>query len=486
MGTVPPSRSEASTSPVLLWLGLVILGALAAACPVETPALESLSFACQTSADCAPGYLCIDGRCIAPGDADVGVSDARDASARDAVAADSIVLDALSRDFLPADTSQRDGAAADSGGQDSSVEDAGGSDTSAADASILDAGAADLTTSDVNAPDVGSRVRCPLEVLNPTAEVIDDLPLLLQLTPARIDDSFCGATAEHLELIDDGSGASLAFEIERWVEGGDSAVWVLLPQLPASDRARLWLRCDPATDGPGNSRAAEVWQNGYVGAWHFSQVPSGAADEIQDSAGGHHATPNGGMDAQDLVPGQIAGALDFDGVDDYLFAGGFGPPEAAFTYSVWFRPAALVESGGERQDVFYWGGNGRPHLTVNREGDGAVGLYVQISDVTTDEVKTTVSSWPVDSWHHVAFTFDGAYLRVYVDGAQDGPVHTLAGTHNSTSSLYIGSTSGPGRFFPGALDELRISDHARSPAWLQVQDASMRDQLVSYGRAETY
>ena len=437
---------------------LVICAAMVAACPVEAPAPGSLTFACRASDECAPGFVCVDGHC--------GNGDSADAGA----------VDALGTDRSASDSQALDSRAPDSSATDSSAPDSGAPDSSAPDSSAAD----------VSAPDAATRVRYALEVVNPTAEAQSDLPVMLRLTPARVDYGFCGSAGEHLEIIDNVDSAVLAIEIERWVEAGDSTVWVHLPLLPTSDRARLWLRCDPAIEGPGNRRGVEVWQRGYVGVFHFSEQPSGATGELRDSTGIGHATSHGGMSAQDQVQGQAAGGLSFDGADDYLFAPGLDAPEAAFTYSVWFNPAADVAAPGPRQDIFYWGGGGRPHLTINREDDGAIGLYTHVGDIFFDDNKTTGSSWSAGSWHHLAFTFDGAEQRVYVDGLADGPARPLAGAHSAASSLFVASTSGPSTFYAGALDELRISGVARSASWLRVQDASLRDQLVSYGRGEPY
>jgi hypothetical protein len=41
------------------------------------------------------------------------------------------------------------------------------------------------------------------------------------------------------------------------------------------------------------------------------------------------------------------------------------------------------------------------------------------------------------------------------------------------------------RYFNGAMDEVRISDIAREPAWLKATFETVRDHFVSYGDQES-
>ncbi|MGE4123165.1 MAG: LamG domain-containing protein [Solirubrobacterales bacterium] len=74
------------------------------------------------------------------------------------------------------------------------------------------------------------------------------------------------------------------------------------------------------------------------------------------------------------------------------------------------------------------------------------------------EVKSK-AALPVKAWSHVAFTSDGAYLRLYVDGA-------LVDTENaseiapSEGPLYLGCWPSEGEHFEGRIDEVRVYDRA--------------------------
>lgn len=70
-------------------------------------------------------------------------------------------------------------------------------------------------------------------------------------------------------------------------------------------------------------------------------------------------------------------------------------------------------------------------------------------------------------WHHVCGTYDGSYLRLYMDGAQDpaGPVAYAGGIATNHEPVYIGAQSqGLGqRPWDGFIDDVRLYGRALSP-----------------------
>jgi hypothetical protein len=75
-----------------------------------------------------------------------------------------------------------------------------------------------------------------------------------------------------------------------------------------------------------------------------------------------------------------------------------------------------------------------------------------------------------DQWHHVAGTYDGAFVRLYVDGAEVGSgtpasASIAYSTEDLTHDLFIGRYgAGCAYGFPGAVDEVRLWDRPLSAA----------------------
>ena len=67
---------------------------------------------------------------------------------------------------------------------------------------------------------------------------------------------------------------------------------------------------------------------------------------------------------------------------------------------------------------------------------------------------------PINQWTHVAGTYDGAALRLYVDGVL---ARTVAAGGNAAAGdgvLAIGGNQVWGEWFSGLIDEVRVYDRA--------------------------
>jgi hypothetical protein len=69
---------------------------------------------------------------------------------------------------------------------------------------------------------------------------------------------------------------------------------------------------------------------------------------------------------------------------------------------------------------------------------------------------------PVDRWSYVAATYDGADMKLFVDGALVG-TQAFAGSLQPSSELNVGCAPSDG-CYSGGIDELRVSTTARSQA----------------------
>ncbi len=73
-----------------------------------------------------------------------------------------------------------------------------------------------------------------------------------------------------------------------------------------------------------------------------------------------------------------------------------------------------------------------------------------------------------DQWHHIAATYNGTSMRIYIDGVLDASEDIAVTMPDNTLPLYIGSTYGSGGrgeaqgYFKGQIDEVRLSSSART------------------------
>src|SRR5690606_13562538 len=151
-------------------------------------------------------------------------------------------------------------------------------------------------------------------------------------------------------------------------------------------------------------------------------------------------------------------ALSFDGVNDRV---NLGNPSSlsitgnTITLEAWIYPTAWKGP--------VWGGN-----IINTENDDSQTGYMlrcgasgtsnfNLGSGSWNEINSAANVLTLNTWQHVAGTYDGTTMRLYVNGVQVST--TALGTFNigaSNNSVVIGDCSGTDRNFPGMIDEVRI------------------------------
>ena len=75
---------------------------------------------------------------------------------------------------------------------------------------------------------------------------------------------------------------------------------------------------------------------------------------------------------------------------------------------------------------------------------------------------------PANIWTHLATTFDGAMVRVFVNGVQVASQAQTTPLAPTTGTLQIGGDSYPTEYFAGRIDEVRIYNRALTAAQIQA------------------
>jgi hypothetical protein len=94
--------------------------------------------------------------------------------------------------------------------------------------------------------------------------------------------------------------------------------------------------------------------------------------------------------------------------------------------------------------------------------DGANNLRFMLWDSTTEYgVAYNVANWRAGEWHHVAATWIGTDIALYVDGEQVASSNTANPPDVLASTIYVGTTLGLDEQANADIDEFRISDIPR-------------------------
>jgi len=159
--------------------------------------------------------------------------------------------------------------------------------------------------------------------------------------------------------------------------------------------------------------------------------------------------------------GIIGGALDFDGVDDYVDCGtseALNNLSDAMTVSAWvnIRSVTTTWMGIVMKGETAW------RLGVN--GD-TTGIHWGFTGGDRGwQAANSVTELPLDEWHHIAGTYDKSVgATVYVDGVAETVNPDPDGVRTNEMPLLLGENpEALGRLFDGILDDVRIYDRALS------------------------
>jgi Tol biopolymer transport system component len=187
-----------------------------------------------------------------------------------------------------------------------------------------------------------------------------------------------------------------------------------------------------------------------------------ALDEAQgviayDSAADYDGTLMGGPVWQP-DGGVVAGALQFDGIDDYISTGHVSnPADGAFSVVAWIV-------GGAPGQVVLSQADGANWLCMDSVGGNLMtGL---VPPAGRSPSPTLVSEFMITdgNWHQIGFVWDGTYRRLYVDGFEVAK-DTQIKLEGSVGGLYIGTGKAmePGTYFSGLIDDVRIYNRVVIP-----------------------
>jgi hypothetical protein len=104
---------------------------------------------------------------------------------------------------------------------------------------------------------------------------------------------------------------------------------------------------------------------------------------------------------------------------------------------------------------------------------------------STTNLDTTGITFNADEWHYVVATYDGSNTRMYWDGVEESSVAATGNITTNNEDLLIGVVGNLQNIWDGTLDELRLSDTARSADWIAAQYLTQTDAFITFGVAET-
>jgi len=196
-----------------------------------------------------------------------------------------------------------------------------------------------------------------------------------------------------------------------------------------------------------------------VAAYGFNE---GSGTTLTDLSGnGNNGTISG---ATWTTSGKYGGALSFNGTSSTVTIKNSPSLDltTGMTLEAWVNPTTVSSAW---RDVIYKGNDNYflEATSANKKLPGAGGTFGGANVATYG-----TSALATNTWTYLTETYDGATLRLYVNGVQ---VSSMAQTGNiltSTNALQIGGDSNYGQYFKGLIDNVRIYNTALTPSQIQT------------------
>ena len=182
-----------------------------------------------------------------------------------------------------------------------------------------------------------------------------------------------------------------------------------------------------------------------VGWWKLDETSGLIAADA--SGNGNDGTLKG--DPQ-WAAGMLGGAIELDGTGDYVDCGAGDPLNLTdeVTIACWMKVRTFTKAW---QTIV---GKGDNYQLERNSQDDVVNFYIGTPGRRTGPGVTNVND---GEWHHVAGTYDGAAMRLYIDGTLDKEAPNSGPLSPDGDPLYMGeSAQWPNRHFDGWIDDVRV------------------------------
>ncbi len=284
---------------------------------------------------------------------------------------------------------------------------------------------------------------------------LTDFPLLFSLTDPDLRSTGNGGDVENINgydiaFADDDGTTQLDHEIEYYdPTTGELIAWVRIPALSAANDTPFFIYYGDS--GISTSQdTPDTWDNNYVLVMHMD----GGATEDDATSFANDGTENG-TGGIPLVTGQIGSARDFERSDaDFIQVADDVSLDITgnVTMSFWFN----LESSAPD---FISKGINQAYEATSRNG-----IRTRFAKNGTNALTTgAANSLPNGSWVYLVYVQHSSGMSIYQDGTQVASNTNTTAFNTNNDPLYI---SRSGDAVDGIMDEVRISDVARSEEWI--------------------
>jgi len=190
-----------------------------------------------------------------------------------------------------------------------------------------------------------------------------------------------------------------------------------------------------------------------VSQWKLDE---GTGTTTRDSVGNRTGTLTNGAK---WTTAQSSAAASLDGVNDYITLPSLEVTGSTLSITAWVKNTSFPSGVSQRfiskavdtsEAQTYW------MLAQTNNGQNRLLFRLKSGNVTKSLIAST-GNLPLNMWYHVAATYDGARMRLYLNGAEVGSVaKTGTLSRGSGVPVQIGRSPEGSNYLRGAIDDVRI------------------------------
>lgn len=301
-------------------------------------------------------------------------------------------------------------------------------------------------------------------------EDLEDYPVMVKLTADNFNFSEVENNGTDIYFVLD-DGMELDFEREYFSKDEQLAIFhVRIPEVSSAEDTVFFIKTDADED---KENAEGVWDSNFVMVQHMGE-------SLVDSTGNGNDGTNYGTTVIDGLNGK---ARSFDGVNDYINLPSFGTlfsGDNNYTTNIIYNQI----SGGRQQIFSIRNGHILQYQTGENQDNNVTHLRGNLGS-WQDIVVSSPHSYGV--YNNLSMNYSNATGYSLFENS------TLKDTNSNTGDVgtetemnRLGAQGGTADFyFNGIIDEVRISNIARSDAWIKADDYNLRqNNLITISEAK--
>ena len=284
----------------------------------------------------------------------------------------------------------------------------------------------------------------------------------------------------------DNLGAPLPFDIDTWNAGGESIVWVKVPEAVDGKKVTFYWSLKDGETAPANEPTA-VWSD-YAAVWHMTDATDSTANYAEGTLNSSVAVSKSGLFGKSLGANKKTGgpfmrATATDAMTDLV--------NDSFTVSFW---ACLNAENSGSGNATGW-----PMLFARRADHDGSGYALRIAANSVSSAKTNVRTYygvgngsgsayvqgdaalTTEEWQRYDVVYNSNSVQLYLDGSLAYSQNTSTKPVNGEDKFAIGGwvnkdTEGT---LLGAIDEFRLRPGAIDTTRIGAEraNASQTDYL---------